>query len=166
MPNNYFSCAKDREFIEAGGFFCETCLVGKPLDDISPDPRYCQGCHDQLQADKKDQTQQKISRDFWTADGQTFVTSGIGFCVAKDGVTVSIGKVDDLGKPYSATETAENKEITVSKLPTEENLLPKPLPSVNEVVLKHGGGRPRKALEVAGRVTKWRREKEKQAVLL
>jgi len=29
-------------------FFCEACLVDKPLDDRSADPRYCQGCCDFL----------------------------------------------------------------------------------------------------------------------
>lgn len=49
MPNNgYFDVKRDIEIEKAGGFFCHACLVGKPLDDISPDPSYCQGCYDFL----------------------------------------------------------------------------------------------------------------------
>ena len=49
MANSgYFDIKKDIEIEKAGGFFCSACLVGKPLDDISPDPRYCQGCYDVL----------------------------------------------------------------------------------------------------------------------
>jgi len=40
----YFSAAKDRAIIEAGGFFCESCLTGKPAGEQSPDPRYCHSC--------------------------------------------------------------------------------------------------------------------------
>ena len=31
-----------------GGFFCQACLVDKPLDDISPDSRYCLMCFEFL----------------------------------------------------------------------------------------------------------------------
>ena len=50
MPtsNGYFNIGKEMEMVKAGGFFCESCLVGKPKTDISPDPRYCQGCYDFL----------------------------------------------------------------------------------------------------------------------
>ena len=51
MNNNLFSATRDREMIEAGGFFCEACLVDKPLDDRSPDPRYCLGCYEFLQGE-------------------------------------------------------------------------------------------------------------------
>lgn len=46
MQNNgYFSAEPDREIINAGSFFCHACLVGKPASELSPDPRYCQGCY-------------------------------------------------------------------------------------------------------------------------
>jgi len=47
MPNNgYFDSERDGELIKGGGYFwCSTCLVARPLDDLSPDPRYCQGCY-------------------------------------------------------------------------------------------------------------------------
>jgi hypothetical protein len=51
MREGYFSSARDRAIIEVGGFFCEACLVGKPMDDVSPDPRYCRGCYDFLKAE-------------------------------------------------------------------------------------------------------------------
>ena len=43
-----FDIKRDIETVNAGGFFCQACVVGKPLDDISPDPRYCQDCYDVL----------------------------------------------------------------------------------------------------------------------
>ena len=46
IPNNtYFDVKRDTEIINAGGFFCQACLVGKPAVEISPDPRYCQTCY-------------------------------------------------------------------------------------------------------------------------
>lgn len=48
MKNGYFSATRDREVIEAGGFFCTACLMGKPASDQSADPRYCQGCYEFL----------------------------------------------------------------------------------------------------------------------
>lgn len=50
MPNNgYFNVKRDNELIAAGThFWCEACLVAKPVDDMSRDQRYCQGCYDFL----------------------------------------------------------------------------------------------------------------------
>lgn len=63
MNNNLFSATRDREMIEAGGFFCQACLVGKPLDDRSTDPRYCLGCYEFLRAEAKLERQTK--KAFW-----------------------------------------------------------------------------------------------------
>lgn len=49
MPiSGYFDFKRDTKIVNAGGFFCQACLVGKPLDDISPDSRYCRGCYEFL----------------------------------------------------------------------------------------------------------------------
>lgn len=49
MANNgYFDIKRDSAIINAGGFFCQACLVGKPQTESSPDRRYCQGCYDFL----------------------------------------------------------------------------------------------------------------------
>ena len=46
MPNSrYFDIKCDIAIVNAGGFFCESCLLGKPASESSPDPRYCQGCY-------------------------------------------------------------------------------------------------------------------------
>lgn len=46
MPNKgYFNIKRDVEITNAGGFFCEACLVGKPVEEQSYDPRYCRGCY-------------------------------------------------------------------------------------------------------------------------
>ena len=44
-----FDSKRDKELIAAGThFWCEGCLIARPLDTRSPDPRYCQGCYDFL----------------------------------------------------------------------------------------------------------------------
>jgi hypothetical protein len=44
-----FSIKRDNELISAGThFWCEACLIARPIDDQSPDTRYCQGCYDFL----------------------------------------------------------------------------------------------------------------------
>ena len=44
MSDNYFNIKRDNTY----PFSCQSCLVGKPSDDVSPDPSYCQGCYDFL----------------------------------------------------------------------------------------------------------------------
>ena len=48
MRESYFSIKHDLEIERAGGFFCDACAVGKPAGELSPDPRYCQGCYEFL----------------------------------------------------------------------------------------------------------------------
>jgi hypothetical protein len=44
-----FDSKRDKELIAAGThFWCDACMIARPLDAQSPDPRYCQGCHDFL----------------------------------------------------------------------------------------------------------------------
>lgn len=46
---NYFDIKRDNELIAAGThFWCEGCLMARPLDEQSSDPRYCRGCCDFL----------------------------------------------------------------------------------------------------------------------
>lgn len=41
-----FNAKRDSELIAAGThFWCQSCLVAKPLSKKSPDPRYCQSCY-------------------------------------------------------------------------------------------------------------------------
>ncbi|MFC1981082.1 hypothetical protein ACFLVN_02430 [Chloroflexota bacterium] len=45
MNNGYFNIKRDNELIATGThFYCYACLTARPIDDISPDERYCQGC--------------------------------------------------------------------------------------------------------------------------
>jgi len=46
--SGYFNINRDNQAIDQGGFWCEACLVGKPLDDQSQAERYCLGCYDFL----------------------------------------------------------------------------------------------------------------------
>lgn len=44
-----FNIETDNLLIESGShFWCDGCLVAVPVDDISQDPRYCQGCFEVL----------------------------------------------------------------------------------------------------------------------
>lgn len=45
---SYFDIKKDIRVEKAGGFFCEACLVCKPVSEQSPDGRYCKGCFEVL----------------------------------------------------------------------------------------------------------------------
>lgn len=44
-----FDIKRDNELIAVGShFWCQGCLVARPLDDHSPDPRYCLMCYEFL----------------------------------------------------------------------------------------------------------------------
>jgi len=44
-----FDAKRDAELVAAGThFWCQGCFLARPLSEQSPDPRYCQGCHDFL----------------------------------------------------------------------------------------------------------------------
>lgn len=44
-----FDCARDTQQIEAGThFFCQTHQTAVPVENRSPDPRYCQDCYNFL----------------------------------------------------------------------------------------------------------------------
>ncbi len=43
-----FDITKDIAIEQAGGFFCEACLTGKPANEQSEDKRYCRGCYNFL----------------------------------------------------------------------------------------------------------------------
>ena len=46
--NNIYNIKRDKQIIEAGGFFCHACLVGKPVTEQSPDVHYCPDCYKSL----------------------------------------------------------------------------------------------------------------------
>lgn len=48
-----FSSKRDAEVIATGGFYCYACVVGKPINEQSPDPRYCAGCKELLLSDAR-----------------------------------------------------------------------------------------------------------------
>jgi len=46
MTVSYFDVKRENELIASGThFWCEGCLYARPVDDRSPDPRYCQSCY-------------------------------------------------------------------------------------------------------------------------
>jgi hypothetical protein len=130
MPSGYFSTQRDNEVIIASGFFCEACLVGKPVGEQSPDSRYCKGCYEFLVKEA----------EMIKAGGQRI---GDWKPVTPSKDTVSSGCV-----PLPV------KERAVAKLGDKEIL-----PSVVMQQEKHHGGRPRKEGQV-NRSTAWRRVKQ------
>ena len=101
MPTNYFNAKRDSEIIEAGGFFCHTCLVSKPATEQSLDGRYCKGCYLLLVADSDSDTTR--DRELQGVGGVTEIVllrikemsaqgmscRGIEKELAKEGVTIS-----------------------------------------------------------------------------
>lgn len=60
---SYFDIKRDNELIAAGThFWCEGHLAAVPVDDISLDLRYCQGCFDVLKVEAAMQPTRKASR--------------------------------------------------------------------------------------------------------
>ena len=48
MTENHFAIKGDLEVINTIDFFCCACVVGKPADEQSSDPRYYYGCYELL----------------------------------------------------------------------------------------------------------------------
>ena len=59
MTKHNFNTKLDIDIVNAGGFFCHACLVGKQASDLSPDPRYCQGCYNLLVQEAKMDTSRR-----------------------------------------------------------------------------------------------------------
>jgi len=52
MTTAIFDIKRDNELIKAGThFWCQTCVVARPLKEQSPDPRYCKSCYVFLKAE-------------------------------------------------------------------------------------------------------------------
>ncbi len=45
---SYYDIKRDTKAVNAGGFFCQVCCVGKPSSEASSDPRYCLACFEFL----------------------------------------------------------------------------------------------------------------------
>lgn len=143
MSNNYayYQLIYQPELKRAGThFFCHCCLVHRPLDDRSPDERYCQQCCEFL---LKEADIQRIKRADWiprTSGQDTPSDSGDTPQAGGDDVT----KIADKGIIPTAEETGI-------------------------LLQRKGRGRPRKQDgEPVSRMTQWRRKREKevQGVLL
>lgn len=141
MPNDgYFSIKRDNEIIAAGDFFCQACVVGKPLDDQSPDPRYCISCYEVLL--KEAELLDPHHRPKWIPKQPRIdKKQPVGVAgVTRNGVDAS---------PVSQNDVSKIPDSVISPVLTT--------PIQNKGIMKHRG-RPRKAGEVS-RVTEWRRRK-------
>lgn len=52
VSRGQFDSRRDRAVIEAGGFFCGACLIGKPASERSRNPRYCVTCYESLRQER------------------------------------------------------------------------------------------------------------------
>ncbi len=146
-----FDIHHDNELIEADThFWCEGCMIAKPLDDKSPDNRHCQGCHGVLEAIKAGEAEKPPVITYPAIQPQSPKKA------ARD-------------KALIATKTSPVAQKRVAKLPTKGIVLgikeKRIIQHRKRVIMQHPVGRPKKAGEVH-RVTEWRREKAKQGVLL
>lgn len=98
------------------------------------------------------------------------IVDGLGFGVNKKGLTVCIGPVDINGNPLSdAHQTTPASKNGVSKPLTDKESKALLLQAQNNEgfeTSKNVGGRPRKSDDKISRTTRWRRQNEKQGVLL
>lgn len=141
-----FDIKKDNAVIAAGGFWCNACCVGRPAAEQSPDLRYCRGCYDIL----------KKEAVTLVAAGDSHRPGCMPVGAVPDPVLKCCYKDTAKKQPVSKLPPQEKVQGAVSKLPEKEN----------SKVLKHAGGRPRKAGGGLSRSTLWRRGKEVQGVLI
>ena len=47
-----FDSERDKAICDAGGFFCQACLVSKPITEQSTNRRYCKSCWEYLTAER------------------------------------------------------------------------------------------------------------------
>lgn len=130
MTDKLFSTAQDQQILTGGGIICQACLMGKPLDDVSTDPRYCLGCYEFLvneaellhpRASRPEwlpvgaiQGKQRIDvlEEGWINDKAFFVTGGQKYGITKTGETACAGPVS------GAKETLPVKQQGVTKTAT------------------------------------------------
>jgi len=137
----YFEKVYRPELKRAGShFFCESCLVHRPLDDRSPDERYCQQCFDFL---LQEAAMQCIKRADW------------------------IPQPGGQDTPSGGSDTPQARENDVTKI-VDKGIIPT-AEETGILLQGKGRGRPRKqGREPVSRMTQWRRKREKevQGVLL
>ena len=100
-----FDIVKDNEIVNAGGFFCQACVVGKPLDDISPDPRYCQGCYDVMVAEAELLTERGITKK------PQWIPRKVENMDTRPAATTPTGKNKPCKKPVTAGIKGDSKYI-------------------------------------------------------
>ena len=146
--NNYgFDIHRDNELIAAGThFWCGGHLCAVPIEQRSAkNPDCCVDCLKVIERDKR-----PAERDHWT--GGKFIIGGKEFVVSSGELSCKDSKEVPLVRVLRGDAIGSNGSAVVSKLPDKGN------PQAG--VLKHAGGRPRKAGGDVSRVTVWRREKE------
>jgi len=95
----------------------------------------------------------EISKSFWTANDEFFVTGGKKYGITPDGRTVCLGDFADERNDLEARMAAPLPQGAVSKIEDVENH------SQSNYETAKRRGRPRKT-EGFSRITQWRRQKE------
>jgi hypothetical protein len=91
----YFDIKRDNQLIFTGKFFwCNSCLVARPISEQSPDNRYCQSCFETLKEEAKLLHQKKPS---WIPN-PSIKPKQKGTIMSKKGVTMPPPMIIDSGK--------------------------------------------------------------------
>lgn len=95
-----------------GGFFCLACLVGKPADDQSADPRYCQSCYDVLTEETT--TMPKTKRPAWLPLGARKARQGTP--TTTESGQIPSDSIENGGTSTSEVVTAQIMKLSGDKL--------------------------------------------------
>lgn len=106
--SKYFDCERDAGIISTGGFFCLSCLIGKPGSEQSSDSRYCQSCQDFLTEEAKTLLQSgNHHRPEWIPQGLS-----LGASKAEDGGKTSAPYQVD-GRTIMSTLNSEKNTVAI-----------------------------------------------------
>ena len=114
-----FATAVDKEIIDAGGFYCHTCLVGKPSTEQSPDQKQCQGCYDFWQVENNEV--KSCPKDCWTNYDTIYVHYNQKYAVSKSLGVVCLGPVDGGETPQTPPKNAPVLLESVPKVEHEKS---------------------------------------------
>jgi hypothetical protein len=109
-----FNSDRDKEVIDAGGFFCQACSVGKPASEKSPDLKYCQDCCYGVIEDEKHKPRGESW--YWSDCGQVQFIDGRGYGIDVTGRTLDIGREADILKAFATGEIASDLCLDRAKI--------------------------------------------------
>lgn len=103
--NERFDIVRDIAIEKAGGIFCRACLTGRT--DLSPDPRYCNACHEVVSNEKAVTT-----TDHWSDCGQVHFCGGKGYGISSALKTVCVGNEAEILEAFVTGKIPEGLNET------------------------------------------------------